>query len=482
MAQLIFRLSKSSVHFDADKESDNWDFRLHGQCVRGWNEESFTVKRGDNSYTGFGAPVVVYIHKRPPRTEVLGIPSDKPFDKDDAHRDIIHVACPESTGEQPSFQINISLPPDAYQRVIDVDWEYQRLHLFIRTGILEDALIVDPYKWREIEWLVDTREYAYLNIVSLRFASLSSQLPDVEEIESLPLDVGQKITTRYESIQKQSSTLHFLQEHPPYPTNCPIWGTQEMAEAVALSVVRRHLPNGQSRDDRLDDALDLIDSLQSSLQEVAWLFLSGKLNEDQRKFFSQIDRMAIFWWNLNAETMAAIPTAEKTFNPYYTNKIADGCFSYLARPWMEYPQLEVALVNALTYLRTLEVGLSIKAASRGWRVRAVFRALVALSLGLGCAASYGFALGALAGLTIWSGLTLVRIFGDAWKTESGRQRLFAKMLLLSQVVADVRTSPKMIRELMYSTQNDGAAWPAGMIALVENAARRDSITWCGTGS
>lgn len=180
--------------------------------------------------------------------------------------------------------------------------------------------------------------------------------------------------------------------------------------------------------------------------------------------------------------MLEIPTAAKTFNPYYTDQISDGCFWYLAQPWMEYPQLEVALVDALVYLRTLEVGLSIKAARRGWRVRAALRSLVALSVGIGCAASFGFAVGAVAGLTTWSGLTLVKIFGEDWKTESRRQRLFAKMLLLSQVVTDVRSSPKMIRDLTYSTQNDGAAWPVGMIALVENAAQRDSITWCSVVS
>lgn len=449
--------------------------------MKGWNE-SFTVKQGDKSYTGFGAPVAVLIHKRPPRTEVLGIPSEKPFNKDDAHRDIIHVHFPESMGEQPSFEICISLPPDAYQRVIDVDLTRQRLQLSVQTGALENALQHVALEFDEIEWLADKSDFSYLTEVTMNLSPLSSKLPDEADEDSLPVDIAQTVKARYASIQTEYSTLAYLRNNFFYKRDSVLWTTEKMAEAVALSVVRRHLPNWQSRNDRVVGALGLIDSLQSSLQEVAWLFMDGTLTKDQREFFGKIDRKAVFWWNRDAKRMLEIPTAAKTFNPYYTHKISDGCFWYLAQPWMEYPQLEVALVDALVYLRTLEVGLSIKAARRGWRGRAVFRALVALSIGIGCGASYGFALGSLAGLTIWSGLTLVNIFGEDWKTESRRQRLFAKMLLLSQVVADVRSSPKMIRDLTYSTQNDGAEWPAGMIALVENAARRDSTTWCGTGS
>lgn len=479
MAQLIFRVSRSRLDFDADEESDNWDFRLDGQCEKGWNLERFTVKHGENTYTGFGAPAAVYIHKRPPRSEVRGIPSAKPFDKDDAHRDIIRVHFPESMDEQPSFEINISLPPDAYQRVIDVDWTRQRLQLFVGTGVQEEALINVPHEWGEIEWLADKREFAYLNKVSVHFLPLSSKLPDEADDDSLPVDIDPTVMARYESIQTEDSTLAFLRD--TYSER-DLWTTKQLAEAVALAVVRRNVSQGLSRYDRVNDALDLINSLQDNLQKVAWLFMDGKLNESQREFFGKIDRKAIFWWSPDAKQMSEIPTAAKTLNPYYTDQISLGCFSYLARPWMEYPRLEVALVNALTYLRTLEVGLSIKAARRGWRVRAVFRALVALTLGLGCAASYGFAVGALAGLTVWSVLTLVKILGEDWKIEGRRQRLFTEMLSMSQMTADVRTSPKAIRDLMYSTQKDGAAWPAGMIALVENAAQRDSITWCGVVS
>lgn len=295
----------------------------------------------------------------------------------------------------------------------------------------------------------------------------------------LAKEIDQILKARYEWMQTETdSSVRFIKEHW---NDRVLWTTKALSKAVALSVARNK-KHGISRNDGIADALRLIDELQDHLQKVNWLFMDGKLNESQREFYNTINRNEIFWWNLNAETMAAIPTAKRTFNPYYTNTISDGCFAYLARPWMECPRLELALVNALAYLRLLEVGISINDARRGWISRAVFRTLVGLSLGLGCAASYGFAVGAVAGLAVWSGLTLVKTFSENWKIESQRKQLFMKMLSISHLLNDERTSPKLVRELVYDTQKAGAAWPAGMIVLIDSAARRDSISWCNTGS
>lgn len=182
MAHLSFRLTNPNLIFEVTEKSDEWDFWISGKCERGLNSRSFTVKCGDNSYDGFGAEALVHIKKRPPRTEVPGISVLKPFDKNDEYRDSISVHCPDSNDDQPFFEISVSLPPDAYQRVIDADWTKEVLTLSVETGLREQALIYghDP-DGREIEWLTDKQKYAFLEEVTVHFFSAAPQEVNLEE-------------------------------------------------------------------------------------------------------------------------------------------------------------------------------------------------------------------------------------------------------------------------------------------------------------
>ena len=172
MPLLSFRLNNPNLMFEATEKSDEWNFVLSGKCEQGWNSTSFTVKCGENSYDGFGADALLYIKKRRPRTEVPGISTIKPFDKDDEYRDIIQVSRPDSKVEQPLFQISVALPLEAYQRVIDTDWTKEVLKLSVETHLWEKILVYgsDP-DGREIEWLADKQTYVFLEKVTVHFLS-----------------------------------------------------------------------------------------------------------------------------------------------------------------------------------------------------------------------------------------------------------------------------------------------------------------------
>lgn len=182
MVQLSFRLKNPNHIFSATKKSDKWDFRIMGKCEQGWSSRSFTVKCGDNSYDGFGVEAFVHIKKRPPRSEVPGISILKPFDENDEYRDAILVYCPDSEDDQPFFEISVSLPPDAYQRVIETDWTRNTLTLLVETGLREQALVSghDP-DGSEIEWLTDKQKYVFLEEVTVHFLSAVTREVNLEE-------------------------------------------------------------------------------------------------------------------------------------------------------------------------------------------------------------------------------------------------------------------------------------------------------------
>ena len=141
MPVLTFSLKNPNFMFKATEKSDEWDFVLGGKCEKGWYSSSFTIRNGENSYEGFGATALVHVKRRPPRVEVPGISVLKPWDPDDEYRDIIRVDCPASKTGKPHFQLSVSLPLEAYQRVTDADWTKESLKLTVKTSLLEQSLI-----------------------------------------------------------------------------------------------------------------------------------------------------------------------------------------------------------------------------------------------------------------------------------------------------------------------------------------------------
>ena len=81
---------------------------------------------------------------------------------------------PESNSEKVSFEIGISLPPDAYQRVIDADWESHVLMLAIELAVrkrAEKPVFRDGnnFDTSEVEWFADNLEFLFLDDVAIQF-------------------------------------------------------------------------------------------------------------------------------------------------------------------------------------------------------------------------------------------------------------------------------------------------------------------------
>lgn len=183
MPHLDFELKNPCLTFEGNKESDKWRFNTSGKCThRQGFDQSFTITSGSKSYDGFGIEALVYIEKRPPRSEAQGIPTDKHFDPNDKCRDIIHVTCPGSEIDQPFFEVTASLPPDAYQRLIDTDWTKHTLILSVENEIMGQALVYggDP-DGREIEWHIDKENHVFLKEVRLHFLAHGEQKNHLDE-------------------------------------------------------------------------------------------------------------------------------------------------------------------------------------------------------------------------------------------------------------------------------------------------------------
>lgn len=205
MPRLKFELEKPHLVFEGNAKSDNWYFEIHGKCSPKHNSyKSFTIKSGNNTYNGLGGKAIFYIKKRPERSNLQGIPTDKPFDPNDKYRDYIHITCPESDIESPFFQITVCLPPEAYQRLIDTNWLQQKLILSIENEIMGQALIFgnDP-DGRDIEWQVDIATWVFIKEVGLHF------LPhhDHDKNKNREQDISNKTNTSIETITANTDRI-----------------------------------------------------------------------------------------------------------------------------------------------------------------------------------------------------------------------------------------------------------------------------------
>lgn len=182
MPSLNINLTSSIVNFTGEEKTDEWRLVLCGKTERGDGYKSFEILGENHSWSGYGAEVRVFVEKRLPRTEAAGIPAEMPWVNHEDPRDKILVFCPDDHLDQPYFEISIWLPPDAFQRLVDVDWTCQEINLYVSTPL---PIETTEHKWaliygfdpdgREIEWRTNIRNYEYLESVTIRFSPAQSQ-------------------------------------------------------------------------------------------------------------------------------------------------------------------------------------------------------------------------------------------------------------------------------------------------------------------
>lgn len=180
MPYLTFRLDSPRLSFSSNAESDEWSFHLIGEFERDPGRRSFTIVRGEKSYDGFGIHAIVHINMRLPEANLPATPTRSPSKHGEECRDTIFVHCFDDGPS--SFDVNIHLPPDAYQRIIEADWTKEALTLTVRTDSQDDALVYgfDP-DGSDVEWLTDKKPYAYLEEVSVSFSPTASQKVSLED-------------------------------------------------------------------------------------------------------------------------------------------------------------------------------------------------------------------------------------------------------------------------------------------------------------
>lgn len=206
MPHLQFRIKQPYLSFEVNGTTERWHHNLKGICVRPHGDHSLTVKHEKKKYDGFGAKTIVQIKKRPPRSE------DEYIKIDD--RDRISVWFYDQTDEDahlgdenPHFEASISLPPDAYQRVIDNDWSKQHLILSVRTMLSSRAVTYghDP-NGDEVEWTAGERSDADLESFSLEFCS-ATEVDDDEEETAKPASPLEQVLASVERATKAIGEL-----------------------------------------------------------------------------------------------------------------------------------------------------------------------------------------------------------------------------------------------------------------------------------
>jgi hypothetical protein len=94
------------------------------------------------------------------------------------------VTCPELEADKPYFEVSIWLPPDAYRKVIYMDWSKSDLALTVENAVMGQALVYGPDPdGREIEWDVDKGNYVFLKEARLHFFPRQKSEVEINEKE-----------------------------------------------------------------------------------------------------------------------------------------------------------------------------------------------------------------------------------------------------------------------------------------------------------
>lgn len=172
MPHVTFQLKQRCHTFSSKVGSDDQTLGFSANVSPPFYQHTFLIIDGEKIYDGFKASVSISFTRRPPRSEVPGIPAQNPYDANDVWRDSFLVSCPEDGDGSPWFSLSVSLPPDAYQRLLDCDMSEQKVELLVETLLMGGPLIYgnDP-DGREVEWHVEKGTYTFPVGTSLRLFS-----------------------------------------------------------------------------------------------------------------------------------------------------------------------------------------------------------------------------------------------------------------------------------------------------------------------
>ncbi len=276
-----------------------------------------------------------------------------------------------------------------------------------------------------------------------------------------------------------------------------VWLTRNLAYEIAYSVANdriAHPHEAASFEEHLREAFALLESVRGLLNPLS----DGRQDQSYKKEYrerfesefkkAKIDHKSWVWCHRSVKK--AIEGGEKELDYWPVNKsaVSDLCYAYLRKPWMESPALEFLLVDALIYQTTLDFGEAmsrsnwgkVKRSRRLWWEDAIawsFRFTLATAVGLAAAITHDWWAGVLAGTVLWAVLKHLLGYGPINTLRRKEADLLWDKLLVNRLFVDPRISPEFIRQRLFATANEGVLWPAAAIALVEHAAKRNSVAW-----
>jgi hypothetical protein len=285
-----------------------------------------------------------------------------------------------------------------------------------------------------------------------------------------------------EDFQDSSATLYDI----PHA-----WYARHLAMVVGHRVATYFIEHDQSDDDdfedRLSESLDLIQHIQHLLNPLSSPHCSKGWAEHFQKSlskFTDYNPKSWVWCHLDAYKGISEGPGSRH---YWQTGILDVevCFDYISKPWMECPELDFMLVDALAYQFALQNSETFVRSKRWYkRIRIVARLGVSLLAGGMATNNYGLGIGIPAGIGTWTMLKMLSWTGaietplliDPAPSRDHEWRV-AHVASINQMLNDPRISPEFVRQRLLSVANLGVMWPTALIALVERSARRNPVAW-----
>jgi len=180
------------------------------------------------------------------------------------------------------------------------------------------------------------------------------------------------------------------------------------------------------------------------------------------------------------------------------------CGEYLKRPWLHCKHIDQLLIHSMIYQTVFAVGETIKPRLLGKKKRlglpiiieggyskalhksetktviwSIVLFVLAGSIGLGAAVSYGWWAGAIAAFGFYM-LGMAYAYLTKHETHKDNVRMLSLLSDVQRAYALARMaplSPSYLRERLIAVDPKGVIWPVGIFPILDNAVIRDPILW-----
>jgi hypothetical protein len=212
MPILNFRFNSIQFSAESDQTTETQTLRANASVIiPKWRRCSFLIEHEGRKYNGYAGTASIVINQRLPRNILPGVPTEKPWEHTDEHRDIMRVDFYGAPGSEAFYQITLSTHQEVYRRIIEADLRTTEICVALENETLGQALEygADP-EGTEIVWNADSSQYVFLQRVTFLFTSTAEANTAPPAKETDEPRIQQLLTEKCDAVKSAIDHLSML--------------------------------------------------------------------------------------------------------------------------------------------------------------------------------------------------------------------------------------------------------------------------------